>query len=305
MSAVPVQALAVRRLVASDLPRVGEILFRAFNRVFSQHGYPPPILSHSAGEALVVAYHDYDPDSCLVALLNGRIVGSAFYHRRGERAGVGPVTVDPECQGRGIGRQLMERLIDELGDCGSIRLFQDAFNHSSFALYARLGFEVRDVMAVLRAEPGPRLIVPDDTSGLACRSMDAEDLETVAACDRKLTGLDRPGDLDYLRGRGPAFVLQKRGTVRGYAASFGIGDNLFVGPAAADDLPGLYRLVNAVIGSASARVVTVRTPARPGRLLTDLLNCGFKIRTIGTYMVRGRYEEPRGANLAALFPETL
>jgi GNAT superfamily N-acetyltransferase len=306
MSAFPSEStLVLRRLHSADLPQVGEVLYRSFNEVFARHGYPPPILSATAGESLVVAYHEYDPGSGLLAVQNGRIVGSAFYHRRGDRAGVGPVTVDPEAQGHGIGRRLMERVIDELSGCSSIRLFQDAFNHASFALYARMGFHVRDVMAVLRAEPGSALPVHDEPQRLKCREMRPGDLEDVSRYDLKATGIDRPLDLEYLRERGPALVLHDGGMIRGYASSFGLGGNLFLGPAAADTVSGLNRLVNGAIRKAGARVVTVRAPARPGALMTELLNAGFRIRTIGTYMVRGSYEEPSGVSLAALFPEML
>src|SRR5262245_10708386 len=123
--------ISIRRMMIRDVPRTGEILFEAFNQVFSRHGYPPPIPDTESGKALVQAYQDYGPTGCFVAVVEDRVIGSAFLHRRGDRAGVGPVTVAPEWQGRGVGRRLMRRLIDEVQDCASIRLYQDAFNRES------------------------------------------------------------------------------------------------------------------------------------------------------------------------------
>jgi hypothetical protein len=128
----------------------------------------------------------------------------------------------------------------------------------------------------------------------------------VAQCDTRLTGLTRWRDLEYLWERGPAHVLETSGAVlEGFSLSFRIGDNLFLGPAVAPDPDGLLQLINATLQSMKPRVVTVRAPARPGEVLAALLESGFRIRNIGTYMVRGSYEEPVGASLSALFPETL
>src|SRR4029077_4502416 len=128
-------------------------------------------------------------------------------------------------------------------------------------------------LAVLNSEDG------------VVREMTPMDLEAVTRCDTKLTGIHRPGDLEYLRERGPAFVLEDASGITGFAVSFGIGGNLFLGPAAAENLNGLHRLVNEAIRSAGPHVVTMRTPARPGALMAGLLDAGFRIRTIGTYMV--------------------
>jgi len=313
--------LTLRHLVPADVPRVGEILHEAFNEVFVAHGYPAPIPELAAGRALVSAYRDYEPDGSIVAVHEGRIVGSAFFHRRGDRAGVGPVTVDPVYQGSGVGRRLMERVMDEVSDCASIRLFQDAFNRASFALYVRLGFVVRDVMAVLRAEParfgpaeapgGPPRPAPDGPAGAAgppagvCREMKPGDLVDMVACDVALTGMNRPRDLAFLSEHGPTAVLERGVEIRGFAASFVVKDTLFLGPAAAPSAADLVRLAADVTGRSGARVVSARAPSRPGDLLEKLLQAGFEVRSLGTYMVRGHYEEPRGVFLASLFPEAL
>ena len=48
----------------------------------------------------------------VVAEAEGRIVGSNFVDERGTIHGVGPITVDPEAQGRGVGRRLMEAVME-------------------------------------------------------------------------------------------------------------------------------------------------------------------------------------------------
>jgi predicted N-acetyltransferase YhbS len=48
----------------------------------------------------------------VTAELDGRIVGSNFMDERSRIAGVGPITVDPTVQNRGVGARLMQDVID-------------------------------------------------------------------------------------------------------------------------------------------------------------------------------------------------
>ncbi|MFL5665354.1 MAG: GNAT family N-acetyltransferase [Ktedonobacteraceae bacterium] len=72
-------------------------------------------------------------------------------------AGVGPITVDLAFQGKGIGRALMTEVIKyaRRNHIKSLRLQQDAFNVASLSLYASLGFEVKESVAVMQATPAP------------------------------------------------------------------------------------------------------------------------------------------------------
>ena len=66
----------------------------------------------------------------VVAEVDGRIVGSNFLDERDPIVGVGPITVDPASQARGVGKQLMQAVIQRWRETGApgIRLLQDAFN---------------------------------------------------------------------------------------------------------------------------------------------------------------------------------
>lgn len=294
--------LEIRQLEFEDLPRVGEILYYAFNRVFSEHGHPPPVPSVASGESLARAYAEYEPEASWVALLDGLIVASAFTHPRGETAGIGPVTVDPDHQGQGIGRRLMRHVLERLSGHGSIRLFQDAFNRESFALYSSLGFEGREIMAVLRAAPAR--FRARHTAG-RLRPLETDDLNEVALLDQRLTGLDRPADLVFLVDRGPACVLEGAQGLDGYGLAFKAGDTLFLGPVVAVSTEGVLQLAAHLCREAACDIVTVRAFGRPGGLMTALLAAGFEVRSLGTYMVLGAAPAPRGAQLSALFPEAL
>ena len=66
----------------------------------------------------------------VVAEEDGRIVGSNFLDERCAVRGVGPITIDPDAQSRGVGRKLMQAVIERgrSQQAPSIRLVQDAFN---------------------------------------------------------------------------------------------------------------------------------------------------------------------------------
>ena len=80
----------------------------------------------------------------VVAEIDGRIVGSNFLDERDPIRGVGPITVDPEGQNAGVGRKLMEAVLERGEGAPGVRLLQDAFHMRSLSLYASLGFDVKE-----------------------------------------------------------------------------------------------------------------------------------------------------------------
>ena len=86
---------------------------------------------------------------------SGRVVGSNFLWEGDAVAGVGPITVDPSVQNRAVGRQLMEAVLERARQQGinAVRLVQAAYHSRSLSLYTKLGFVVREPLAVLQGQP--------------------------------------------------------------------------------------------------------------------------------------------------------
>lgn len=90
-----------------------------------------------------------DPHGCrLVAVAAGEVVGMAALHtqqpslRRSHVRGLG-IAISPEWQGRGAGRQLMNRLLewaDQWGGVLRVELWVHVDNERAIALYRSLGF---------------------------------------------------------------------------------------------------------------------------------------------------------------------
>jgi predicted N-acetyltransferase YhbS len=88
----------------------------------------------------------------VVAEADGRIVGSNFLHGGPAIFGVGPITIDPSVQDHGTGRLLMQAVLDRANESGAsgVRLLQDVFHSRSFALYTKLGFQMRTTTSVMQ-----------------------------------------------------------------------------------------------------------------------------------------------------------
>ena len=90
----------------------------------------------------------------VVAELDGRIVGSNFLDERGPIRGVGPITVDPEGQNAGVGRNLMVAVMKRGEGAPGIRLLQERFSHAlAFWFSESLGFDVKEPVAVMTGKP--------------------------------------------------------------------------------------------------------------------------------------------------------
>ena len=83
------------------------------------------------------------------------VVGSVFVHDRWPVAAIGPITVDPGQQNRGVGRALLDDVMawSAAGEFPSIRLVQAAYHSRSLSLYTSLGFDAREPLSVLQGPP--------------------------------------------------------------------------------------------------------------------------------------------------------
>lgn len=296
-------ALMVRRMEERDVARAGEVIVAAFNDVFVRHGFPPPFPSPDVGVGLARGYLRLEPHECFVAVEGGQVVGSGFLHLRGETAGIGPITVDPACQAKGVGRELMTAVIRAGQQCSSLRLVQDAFNTASFSLYSKLGFAACGTVVSLAGQDGQP---PGPPHEVTVRAMAAADAARVTALDTKLTGITRPRDIQYFLDHPPQLVSFAGGKLVGYLCLLRTGDGgTFLGPAAATEPAVLRALIGHAMEMERGKVLRMRLPARHAELFRDLMKMGFRAETLQTYMVRGPWKPPKGTDLLALFPEAL
>jgi hypothetical protein len=224
-----------------------------------------------------------------VAEEGGRIVGSNFLDERSPISAVGPITVDPDVQNDGAGRALMRTVLERSAERGAagVRLVQAGYHCRSLALYLKLGFEARELLACLQ---GPA--IGKAVSGCSVRKATAED---APACNRlcvQVHGHHRGGELADAIAQGGASVVERAGRITGYTTVIA-----FFGHAVGetnDDLKALIGAASAFLGAG------VLVPARNGALMRWCLDEGLRVTQTMTLMSMGLYNEPQGAWLPSV-----
>jgi GNAT superfamily N-acetyltransferase len=136
-------------------PALGRICYEAFGTLHERHQVPRDF-ADEAMACMVLGMLCSRPDFAgFVAMQDGSPIGSNFISFTDEVAGVGPITVDPACQAKGVGRALMRAVLDEAASRSvrHVRLMQEAVNTTSLSLYTSLGFDWREAVAVMTLEP--------------------------------------------------------------------------------------------------------------------------------------------------------
>src|SRR5215831_767132 len=150
----------IRPATRPDIPACARICYEAFAAINTEHNFPRDFPAPEAAHGVINAMFSAPGFYCLVAELNGQILGSNCLDERSIIHGIGPITVDPHTQNRGVGRKLMQAVMDrsrERGAAGA-RLVQAAFHNRSLSLYASLGFDIREPLAVMQGRTLERSI---------------------------------------------------------------------------------------------------------------------------------------------------
>ncbi|MBT2526417.1 GNAT family N-acetyltransferase [Streptomyces sp. ISL-99] len=272
-----------------DAAESGRICFDAFSGIARQHGFPSDTPAADAAGGMMETLLNHPGFYSVVAEIDGRIVGSNFLDERSPVVGVGPVTVDPAAQNGGVGRRLMQDVMQRAAErrVPGIRLLQSGYHSRSFALYAGLGFEFRETVACLQGPP-----IGKTVPGYEVRPATDAD---VAACNqvcRKVHGTDRGGELTDAIKMGTARVTEHGGRITGYATDLSFFAHA-VGESTED--------ISALIAAAPAFGGTgILVPASNSALLQWCLGNGLKVQQLMSVMTIGLYNEPAGAYLPSV-----
>jgi Acetyltransferase (GNAT) domain len=222
----------------------------------------------------------------VVAEVDGKIVGSNFLDERSAIAGVGPITVEPSIQNRGLGRRLMEAVLDRAGEKAhpGVRLLQSAYHGRSLALYTTLGFQVREGIACMQGAP-----INTSPAGYPVRAAHEEDVDACDRICRFVHGHDRHRELLDAVKLGTAKIVEHEDRITGYATDFG-----FFGHAAAETTRDLIALISSASAFSGPGILV---PMRNPPLFQWCLRQRLKIVQVLTLMTRGLYNEPAGAYL--------
>ena len=280
----PATGFALREATPADAADCGRIIYEAFRDVAERHGFPPDFPSVEVATELAESFIAHPSIFAVVAEAeDGAVIGSNFLDERDAVRGIGPITVDLAVQGAGVGRRLMEAVLERGHDAATIQLQQDAYNARSLALYAALGFDVKHPTALLAGTPAEPL-----EPGYAVRRMESGDLDASDALCAAAHGHDRAVALrDALRDLDPHVAVRGRRVVA-YAST------LSVWPLAhaAAETPRDLRALIAGYAAATGAPVQMLVPTRHAELLRWCLSQGLRVVKPMNLMARGEYREP-------------
>lgn len=285
-------SVLIRRGEVEDAAQLAAISYEAFKTNAERHNFPLEVTPPDTGKVSRWRERISNPTYyVVVAELDGHIVGSNVLDERDSIAGVGPLTVDPSIQDSRIGRRLMEAVLSRSVEKQhpGVRLVQTAYNRRSLALYAKLGFEVREMLASMQG-PALQLQIP----GHAVRPAAKRDLDSCNQLCRRVHGHERGGVLLDAIGQGTATVVEREDRIAGYATVIG-----FTGYAIGESNSDLKALIGAA--PEFEGIAGFLLPTRNGELFRWCLQNGLRIVLPMTLMSLGLYNEPSGSFLPSIY----
>ena len=278
--------VTLRPVQPSDTEELARICFEAFGSIHDHHRFQRDFPALEAAVGLMSMWIPHPHVWGVVAEIDGKVVGSNFLDERDSIPGVGPITIDPEAQNAGVGRRLMEAVIERGKDAPGIRLVQDGFHMRSLSLYTRLGFDVTASCIVMSGTPRG-----EPAGDVEVRPLTEDDLDECASLCTKVHGFARAGSLrDAIGGPFSPFAGVRDGRIVAYASTLnfwpmahGVAENeedmkaLLLGGAAQVDEP-----------------IALLVPLQSG-LFRWALEEGLRGVKPMNVMARGAYQEPEGA----------
>lgn len=293
--------LRLRPGAIDDANEVGKIIYEAFSEIADKHGFPREFPTVDIGINVATLFLSNPGFYSIIAEDTGRttnkIVGSNFLDERSALvAGVGPITIDPKSQNKGVGRRLMVNVMERARSKNypAIRLLQASYHNRSLALYTTLGFDAREPISTMQGKP-IQAVIPGRTVRVANES----DLESCNAVCRAIHGHDRNGELKDSIKQGIAKVVIHDDKITGYTSGLTYF-NHSVGFTNDD--------IKALIASEATTTTTtdsyggpgILVPTRNAELFRWCLENNLRLVHQLTLMTVGMYNEPAGSYMPSI-----
>jgi len=281
--------VTIRPATPQDVPACGKICYDAFSAINAAHNFPCDFPNPEYAGHLITGMFNAPGFYCVVAESDGQILGSNCLDQRAIVHGVGPITVDPNTQNRGVGRRLMEAVLDRSRerDAAGVRLVQAAFHNRSLSLYASLGFDVREPLVAMQGRTRERAI-----PGCTVRPATSADLTACNALSHRIHGFDRGVDLAFSIQQGTALAVERGGRITGYSSGLA-----FFGHTTAESNQDLQALLSSVDSYGGPGILI---PTRNTELFRWCLSNGLRVVEPLTLMTTGLYNDPAGAWLPSI-----
>ena len=285
-------SINIRPVAPADAEICGQIGYKAFCGIADRHNFPHDFAAIEQAQGFAQMLTTNPAIYGIVAEKDGAVIGSNFLWEQNEIAGVGPITVNPDVQAKGVGRILMQNVIERGEKSKGIRLVQDAFNTASMSLYVSLGFDIVEPLVLMNGAVEDADLPPE----VEVRPINQGDF---AACDElcvKILGFSRGAELRTTAQMMPSFVVTRNGKIVGYAAAPNVWQMNHAVAETNEDMQNLL----AGAGTQTKQPLSFLLPARGGDLFRWCLGKKMKVVKPMNLMAMGAYQEPRGAFLPSV-----
>jgi GNAT superfamily N-acetyltransferase len=282
-------SIELRPPTAEDVSELGRICYEAFKDISDRHHFPPDFESVALPRMFIGLLIQREDVFGVKASFDGQLAGSNFLMTSDEVGGVGPITIEVPLQGRGIGRALMQAVLDHARETNTqmVRLVQDSFNLTSLSLYASVGFDVKAPLILMQPQPAAE---PDPT----VRPMTKDDLPAVEDLSRRIYKISRRNEVEGFLPMFPAYVRERQSRINGYLLMGMLGHGVF---EAEDDA---VATIAEATRQSPPNFHRVFCPLLEGNLYRRLLASGARAVKPMNLMTLGPYEDPDGVWLPSV-----
>jgi ribosomal protein S18 acetylase RimI-like enzyme len=125
----------IRRATPDDVDRIGAIARAAYGKYVSRIGREPAPMVADFGAEIAA-------ERVVVIATEGKVSGYMIAWPEADAYFIDNIAVDPQCQGEGLGRRLIEHAAaqaDRLG-LSAVRLYTNVMMRENLSMYAHIGF---------------------------------------------------------------------------------------------------------------------------------------------------------------------
>lgn len=306
----------LRPLKYEDVPEHAELLYSSFNTWYWKHGWGKDYFGCTPQETSIFyeIYNDLTP-GCSIAAFDyktGRMMGSCFYHPREHHVSLGIMSVHPKYSGRGVGRQIVNYIIDYTKNNGykSCRLVSSAINMDSFSLYNRAGFIPREfyqdmVINVPKEDFGDMSVKGYEN----IREAEMSDVEYMGDLEMEISSIMRKIDYRYAienpRGALHASVYENdQNSIEGFMISVKHPALNMLGPCVAKTEEIAIALIKREIDRFRGTWVLFSIPMNKRKMVEQMYS--WKAINVETHLkeVWGEFPGFNGISMPSFLPET-